>query len=112
MSAKRTDANQYPDTLAAQCALVGLNRPQREHIFHPTRRWRFDLSWPELHVAVEVDGGVWSQGRHTRGSGWIKDAEKLNEAAILGWRVLHVTPAQVNSGEALNLVERIVKEAA
>lgn len=111
MTAKRTDANHYPDTLAAQCAMVGLNRPRREARFHPSRLWRFDLSWPELHVAVEVDGAIWSQGRHTRGSGWVKDAEKLNEAAILGWRVLHVTPQQVDSGEALGLVERIIKEA-
>ncbi len=99
-------ANQGPDSLAAQCVMVGLDRPQREHRFHPTRLWRFDLAWPERRFAVEVDGGTWANMRHTRGSGWIKDQEKLNEAAILGWRVLHVTPEQVENGEAIALVER------
>ena len=106
MSAKRTES---PDTLAAQCTMIGLDRPQREVHFHPERKWRFDLAWPVLRIAVEVDGGIWNYGRHNRASGWLADQEKLNEAAILGWRILHVTPAQVNSGEALNLIERIVK---
>jgi len=98
-----------PDLLAAQCKMGGLPEPQRELRFHDTRRWRFDLAWPVLRIAVEVDGGIWNYGRHNRASGWLADQEKLNEAAILGWRILHVTPAQVNSGEALNLIERIVK---
>jgi len=60
----------------------------REHRFHPTRRWRFDVAFVEQKVAVEIDGGCWSRGRHTRGSGYIKDTEKLNAAVVQGWRVL------------------------
>jgi hypothetical protein len=107
MTAKRTDA---PDTLAAQCAMIGIDGIEREYMFHPTRKWRFDLAIPARLVALECDGAIWTLGRHNRPSGWLKDQEKLNEAAILGWRVLHVTPQQVDSGEALGLVERIIKE--
>lgn len=59
-----------------------------EYKFHPTRRWRFDFAKPDEKIAVECEGGVWTGGRHTRGSGFVKDTEKYNQAAILGWRVL------------------------
>lgn len=99
-----------PDTLAAQCKLGGLPEPAREFRFHPTRRWRFDCAFVDAKVAVEIDGGTWtSTSRHTRGSGWLADQEKMNEAAILGWRVIHVTPAQVNDWTAFGLLERILR---
>ncbi len=95
-----------PDLLAAQCKMGGLPEPQRELRFHDTRRWRFDLAWPEHKLAVEVDGGSWVNGRHNRASGWLADQEKMNEAALMGWRVLHVTPGQVNDWSAFALLER------
>ena len=61
------------------------------------------LGWQFL---VEVDGGSWIAGRHTSGAGFAADCEKLNEATILGYRVLRVTPAMVDDGSALALVER------
>lgn len=99
------------DELAAQCKMAGLVEPQREYRFHPVRRWRFDLAFPELRLAIEVDGGAWVNGRHNRASGWLRDQEKLNEAVVLGWRVLHVTPQQVSDWEAFTLVERAIKGA-
>jgi very-short-patch-repair endonuclease len=56
--------------------------------FHPVRLWRFDFAIPSARVAVEVNGGVWTAGRHSRGSGLIKEYEKMRAAGILGWRVL------------------------
>lgn len=99
------------DELAAQLKMGGLAEPEKEYRFHPERRWRFDLAFPALMLAVEVDGGAWVNGRHNRASGWLRDQEKLNEAAILGWRILHVTPRQVSNWEAFGLVERALKGA-
>ena len=59
-------------------------------------------------LAVEVDGGGFVQGRHSRGAGLEKDAEKFAEAAILGWTVIRVTPKQVQSGQALAWIERLL----
>ena len=64
----------------------------REYRFAPPRRWRFDYAFPQHKVAVEVEGGVWIRGRHTRGAGFVKDLEKYSEAAILGWAVIRVVP--------------------
>lgn len=71
---------------------------EQEYAFHGERRWRFDFAWPEQRVAVEVEGGIWSNGRHTRGSGFEDDCEKYNEAAVDGWRVLRVTSSMIDEG--------------
>ena len=65
--------------------------------FHPIRRWRFDYAHRDLMIAIEIDGGAWSRGRHTRGAGFVKDMEKRNTAQILGWRVFHFTPDQITT---------------
>ena len=87
--------------------LAGLPAWVTEHRFHPTRRWRFDYCWPELKIAVEVHGGTYTNGRHTRGLGFTGDREKMNEAAICGWTVLEVTSAQVRSGQMRQWLDRI-----
>ena len=81
--------------------MLHLPEPAREYRFHPVRKWRFDLAWPELRVALEVDGGVYVSGAHNRGPHVESDCEKFSEAAALGWRVLRVTPRHVRDGRAL-----------
>jgi len=89
-----------------QLRLARLPEPEREWRFHPVRRWRFDFSWPDVKLAVEVEGGVWSLGRHLRGGGFTEDCVKYNEAALLGWTVLRFTGGQIKSGMALEQIER------
>lgn len=78
----------------------------REYKFHPVRRWRFDYAIPSHKVAIEVEGGVWTQGRHTRPKGFLGDMEKYNTATALGWRVLRVTPDTLTTGATLDLVRQ------
>lgn len=73
------------------------------------RKWRFDFAWPERRIAVEVEGGVWSNGRHTRGQGFISDTDKYNQATLQGWRVLRYTSAAIQSGQAVSEIEQILK---
>jgi very-short-patch-repair endonuclease len=93
------------EILELHIKVSGLPMPAREFRFHPKRRWRFDFAWPLYKVAVEVDGGIYSRGRHVRGSGFERDAEKGNEAVLAGWRVLHFTPHQVRSGTAIKTIK-------
>lgn len=66
--------------------------PQAEVVkelqFHPDRKWRFDYAFPSRKVAIEIDGAVWTLGRHNRPRGYLNDMEKLNTAASMGWLVL------------------------
>lgn len=93
----------------SQVRLAGLPEPEREYKFHPVRRWKFDFCWPSKMVAVELEGGTWTGGRHTRPVGFEKDCEKYNEAAIMGWKVLRFTANMVRGGEALTKTEQEVK---
>ncbi len=68
-----------------------------EFRFHPTRKWAADFAIPSAKILVEIDGGVWSGGRHTRGAGFLGDCEKLNAAACLGYRVLRYQPKDCKS---------------
>jgi hypothetical protein len=92
--------------LVRLCSWAKLPTPTTEHRFAPPRRWRFDLAWPDVRLAVEVEGGTWSTSRHTTGAGFEADCIKYNEAAILGWRVLRVTPSMIDDGRALAAIER------
>lgn len=83
----------------------GLNGFEREYRFHPERKWRFDFAWPEQRVALEVEGGAWTRGRHTRSVGFINDCTKYNAATAAGWRVLRVTTDHVASGAYLEQLE-------
>lgn len=87
-----------------------LPMPVEEFKFHPERKWRFDFAYPDLKIAIEVEGGTWSGGRHTRGSGYEKDCEKYNTACLLGWSVLRFTSSMIKRGEAINTIEKALKE--
>ena len=63
----------------------------QEYRFAPPRRFRFDFADVANRIAVECEGGAWNRGRHVRGAGFAKDAEKYNLATSLGWRVLRYT---------------------
>ena len=80
--------------------------PVREYRFHATRKWRFDFAWPVQKIAVEVEGGSWVGGAHTRGQGFEKDCVKYAEAAIAGWRVIRVTGNMIEDGRAISYIER------
>lgn len=85
------------DKVLAQ--LVGFPDPVIELLFHPKRKWRFDYAWPASMIALEIHGGIHSGGRHTRGRGFVEDRAKMNEAALLGWTVLEVTPEHIKTSQ-------------
>lgn len=91
--------------LLFQVKAAKLPLPTVEYRFHPTRKWRFDLAWPDRKLYVEVDGGTWVSGRHSRGAGYERDCEKLNAACLAGWRGFRFTTAMVTSGYALTAIE-------
>jgi len=113
MTPKSASAQNFDhfEALLFQLQMSGLPAPQREYLFHKRRKWRFDFAWPDLMIAVEVEGGVWSNGRHVRGEGYEKDCEKYNEAQMMGWMVLRFTPGMIKRGKASGVVEKAVRRA-
>lgn len=82
--------------------------PVKEHRFHPTRMWRFDYAFPEYKVALEVEGGVYTQGRHTRPRGFLGDVDKYNAAAVSGWCVLRTTPSELCRMKTIELLKKAI----
>jgi hypothetical protein len=71
--------------------------------------WRFDFCLPQYRIAIEVEGGGWTGGRHTTGTGFDEDLQKYDAAVRLGWTVYRCSPAMVKSGKALETVLILVE---
>lgn len=96
-------------TIFAQtCEQFGLPKPVPEFRFHHERKWRFDYCWPASKVALEVEGAVWVEGRHTRGSGFVKDIEKYNSAGALGWIIIRCEPRDLFTVKTTNYVKQAI----
>ncbi len=80
----------------------------KEYQFHPKRKWRFDYAIPEYKVALEVEGGVWTYGRHTRPQGFLGDIEKYNTATLMRWRVFRTTPDSLYCMATVKLLKNAI----
>lgn len=81
----------------------------KEYRFHPVRQWRFDYALPMQKVALEVEGGVWTQGRHTRPQGFLGDIEKYNTATVMGWRVVRCVPDDLMTGKTIDMLHALIR---
>ena len=89
-------------------SLLGGPPLEKEYKFCPDRDWRADYrtgSW-----LIELEGGVWSGGRHTRGKGFINDCFKYNTAAMMGYRVIRLATGMANPEYLQQIIESITWE--
>lgn len=70
------------------------------------RKWRLDFVFLEAKLGVEVQGGLFSGGRHVRGAALVGEHEKLNALAELGYRVIFVQPRDLCTLDTVNLIRR------
>ena len=97
-----------PDLFAAYCKRANLPEPLSEYKFDVARKWRFDFAWPIYKIALEVEGGIWSGGRHVRGRGFLGDIDKYNTATVSGWRVLRCTPQTLFNHQTLEMIKQLL----
>ena len=57
---------------------------------------RTDLAYPDVRVAVEYDG-AW----HAGDGQFARDRDRLNRLTAAGWRVLHVTAADLRDPDRI-----------
>ena len=107
-SAQKRNAQKITDLFAVLCRSDLNVECVKEFKFHPKRRWRFDYAIPEHRIALEVEGGVWTNGRHTRPQGFLGDIEKYNTATLMGWRVFRTTPDDLLRTATLNLLKQAI----
>ncbi len=99
-----------PDICAQVFKSYKLPMPAREYQFHPERKWRIDFYFEAngRKVALEVEGGVWTGGRHTRGSGFAGDMEKYNALAMAGILLVRVTPDTLLKTPTFNMLKQVL----
>jgi len=81
---------------------------KQEFQFNKDRKWRADFYLVGTKILIEVEGGIWSGGRHTRGKGYLGDMEKYNSAAALGYQVYRFSTEQVKSGLAIEQILKLI----
>ena len=92
----------YELELFKQIRLAGLPLPLPHYPFaKPQRRFKADWAYPDLCLLIEIDGQV-----HRIRDKWERDLERDQWIFFSEWRKLRVSPAQVRSGEALELVRK------
>ncbi|WP_180001221.1 DUF559 domain-containing protein [Acinetobacter sp. YH12255] len=99
--------NEFEAKLARELKTLKIDFEQ-EFKFHPERKWKADFHLVGKKILVEVEGGIWSGGRHTRGKGYIGDMEKYNAATMMGYQVIRFSTEQVKSGLAIQQIEKMV----
>lgn len=88
-------ATQWRRLVGNDAELIGLKLyPMPEYKFDPTRGFSADFAFVDHMLLLEIDGGTWLKhgGRHNTD----KDREKLNRAAVLGWRVIRFSTQQLD----------------
>jgi len=101
--------NEFEAKLARELKTLKIKFEQ-EFYFHPDRKWREDFHLIDKKILVEIEGGIWSGGRHTRGKGYLGDMEKYNAATMMGFQVIRFSTDQVKSGHAIQQIEMMVGE--
>lgn len=96
--------------LLFQIRAVKLPEPVRQFKPLVDRRYRCDFAFPDHNLLVEVDGGGFVSGRHTRGKGFEADCERRNLLTLAGYRTLHVTGKHIDSGEAIGWLEKALAD--
>jgi hypothetical protein len=96
------------------CKAHGLPVPIPEYLFNTDRRWRLDFFWPVIGLeplrglALEIQGGIFSGGRHVRGAAMLGEFEKIAASVSSGIPVVFCTPQQVQDGSAFAMVRGIL----
>jgi very-short-patch-repair endonuclease len=62
----------------------------------PGRKFAFDFAEPTSRVLIEIQGGIWTKGGHSSGTGISRDCEKSRLAQLHGWCVFAFTAADIN----------------
>ena len=76
-----------------------------EYRFAPPRKWAFDFAFPDLLLAIEIEGID-----HRKKNRYARDLTKYNTAARRGWCLLRFTARQVHQRKAIQEIQQVYHE--
>jgi hypothetical protein len=78
-----------------------------QHKFHPKRKWAFDFAFPEVFLAIEIQG--YGRG-HASYLGMKSDYEKHNAAIEFGWTIIYLMKHDLEPKNMKETIDRITAE--
>jgi very-short-patch-repair endonuclease len=117
--AKAADNRKWEDWFLFHLKVAGLPKPKEQFRFAEVigRRWQTDFAWPDRKLIVEIEGGIWRKdehgqwsGAHTHPTNVLRDIEKYNHMALLGYRLLRFSPRDLKDGSAIEMMKKVLAE--
>lgn len=110
---KKRKRSKWEDNFQALIEVHGWPAAQREQRFHEAgfiyakkRQWRFDFAWPDMKLAVEIDGGLFRpMSGHRSPIGITEDRVKDAVAQLMGWVVLRFTEISFRNDDVIPIME-------
>jgi very-short-patch-repair endonuclease len=79
-------------------------KPRIRQDIKNAKPYKLDFAHLETKVAIEIQGGTWNNGRHSRGSGMKGDYTKLNSLQYDGWTVFQLSTDMITE-EWINIIK-------
>lgn len=102
--------NPYIIYFESELMQIGIFQKEYQFAKEKKRLFRFDYCFVDVQLAIEVEGGVWTGGRHTSSVGFIKDIEKYNLATELGFHLLRYEPKSLVKTATLNQIKKVYED--
>ena len=99
--------NPHEELLAVHLKELGIAF-KREVRLNAKRRFRWDFVVENF--AIEIQGGTFVRGGHTRGKQYRKDCEKMRLAIEHGYVPVHFTTDEVSEGVAQKWISQMVNQ--
>lgn len=96
------------ETFALHCKVYQV--PVQREFRIPGRQFRYDFMVPvEGHagIVVEIHGGLFVNGGHSRGAAFERDLEKQHRALLHGYLFVAFSTGQVRSASAIDTVIKL-----
>jgi very-short-patch-repair endonuclease len=113
---KSAERSKWEDYFIFHLKVAKLPIPKQQFKFaeHIGRRWQVDFAWPDLKLFVEIEGGIWRKnkfgnwaGAHTHPTAVLRDIEKYNHMALLGYRLFRFSDKDLRDGSAIEMMKKV-----
>ena len=102
--------SELEELFSMQLDTLGITGYLREYQAIKGRKFRWDFCFKGARLLVEINGGTFTKGAHSTGTGIRRDYEKNNLAQLAGWRCLMFDGEMVRSGEAVEVVRKALEQ--
>jgi len=113
---KSAETRKWEDWFLFHLKVEGLPPPTSQYRFCDTRKWSCDFAWPDQKIIVEIEGGIWRRnafgnwaGAHTHPTAVLRDIEKYNHMALMGFRLFRFAPDHLKNGTAIEIMKQVLK---